>query len=202
VQKAVEKERAFMRHLRRNAESGDLARLRRSIAEPGVEVVPLVETFVARMQASYENTWERQMFYLVAGLWASMMSSSDLKRFREEPEETTSDENLTTDERPAEQGYRRTLGHAIAQLYLAKDQSKSIEQRFVVLLDADEEQLPYRLRQMVQLLKGDEDIRIHWSELLRDLLAWNREGKPVQQKWARAFYRTVAKETYSEEGEQ
>lgn len=57
-----------------------------------------------------------------------------------------------------------------------------------------------RMRQMVQLLKSEEGIRIYWSKLLRDLLAWNHEGKPVQQKWARAFYRTVAKET--EEGEE
>lgn len=94
------------------------------------------------------------------------------------------------------------MGHAIAQLYLAREQSKSIEQRFVALLDADEEQLPYRLRQMVRLIKSQDGIRIYWSELLRDLLAWNRERKPVQQKWARAFYRTVAQEeTISMEGE-
>lgn len=64
----------------------------------------------------------------------------------------------------------------------------------------DEEQLPYRIRQMVRLLKSEEGIPIYWSELVRDLLAWDYERRPVQQKWARAFYRTVAKET--EEGEE
>lgn len=82
----------------------------------------------------------------------------------------------------------------------ARDQSKSIEQRFIALLDAGEEQPPYRIRQMVQLLGSGEGIRIYWPELLRDLLAWNHERRPVQQKWARAFYRTVAKEM--EEGEE
>ncbi|ADI15419.1 type I-E CRISPR-associated protein Cse2/CasB [Truepera radiovictrix] len=195
MQQVVERE--FMRHLRRNAESADLARLRRGVAEPGAQVVPLVEVFVARLQKDYDNAWERQMLYLVAGLWAGTVSSSELEQFRD----AVDDEGLEggADPQPTE-GYRRALGHAIAQLYLARSQSPSIEQRFVALLDADREQLPYRLRQMVQLLKGDEAIRIHWGALLRDLLAWNREGKPVQQTWARAFYRTVANATY--EGEE
>jgi hypothetical protein len=30
-----------------------------------------------------------------------------------------------------------------------------------------------------------------WPELLADLLAWNQEGRPTQQKWARDFNRTV-----------
>jgi CRISPR system Cascade subunit CasB len=148
---------------------------------------------LARIQDDYEARWERICYYLVAGLWASAVSSSELERFRRQPEEEP--EVSQGDQSNVNKGYRRTLGHAIAQLYLARNQSKSIEQRFVALLDADEEQLPYRMRQMVRLLKSEEGIPIYWSELLRDLLAWDYEHRPVQQKWARAFYRTVAKET-------
>jgi len=193
VQKEISREQAFVQHLRQRSESADLARMRRALADPGAEVIPLVEGFLARIQDDYEARWERICYYLVAGLWASTVSSSELERFRRQPEEEP--EVSQGDQSNVNKGYRRTLGHAIAQLYLARGQSKSIEQRFVALLDADEEQLPYRMRQMVRLLKSEEGIPIYWSELLRDLLAWDYEHRPVQQKWARAFYRTVAKET-------
>lgn len=206
MQKEISREQAFVRHLRRRSEPADLAGMRRALGDPGQEVIPVVERFLARIQDEREDRWERLVYYLVAGLWATTVSSSELEHFRqqteEEPEPTHAEEKPVDDPlsgQPAavhqvEAGYRRTLGHAIAQLYLARDQSKSIEQRFITLLDADEEQLPYRLRQMMQLLKSEDGIQIYWSELLRDLLAWNYEGKPVQQKWARAFYRTVSKE--------
>lgn len=200
MQKETSREQAFMQYLRQRSTPADLARMRRGLDAPGAEVVPLVEGFLGRIQDEREDRWERICYYLVAGLWASTVSSSELEQFRKEVEEVP--EVGQSDEGDVNKGYRRTPGHAIAQLYLARDQSKSIEQRFIALLDADEEQLPYRLRQMVRLIKSQEGIRIHWSELLRDLLAWNRERKPVQQKWARAFYRTVAQEEpISMEGE-
>jgi CRISPR system Cascade subunit CasB len=195
---AISKEQAFMQYLRRRSEPADLAQMRRAIADPGIEVVPVVEGFLGRIQDEREDRWERICYYLVAGLWATTVSSSELEQFRKNPGEEP--EVSQSEESEASKGYRRTLGHAIAQLYLERDQAKSIEQRFIALLDADEEQLPYRIRQMVQLLKAEEGIRIYWSELLRDLLAWKREHRPVQRKWARAFYRTVAKET--QEGEE
>ncbi len=188
MQKEISLEQAFVRHLRRRSEPADLARMRRALGDPGAEVIPVVEGFLARIQDEREDRWERICYYLVSGLWATTVSSSELKHFRQQPEE----EPAPAEEKPVKAGYRRTLGHAVAELYLARNQSQSIEQRFIALLDADEEQLPYRMRQMVQLLKGQEGIPIYWSELLRDLLAWKREHRPVQQKWARAFYRTVS----------
>ncbi|WP_276955643.1 type I-E CRISPR-associated protein Cse2/CasB [Allomeiothermus silvanus] len=193
MQKEITKAQAFMRHLRQRSEPADLARMRRALGDPGQEVIPVVEGFLGSIQEEREDHRERMVYYLVAGLWASTVSSSELEQFRKKPEEES--EVSQSEESDVSKGYRRTLGHAIAQLYLARDQSKSIEQRFIALLDADEEQLPYRIRQMVRLLKSEEGIPIYWSELLRDLLAWDYERRPVQQKWARAFYRTVAKET-------
>lgn len=197
MQKAVSREASFIRYLRQKSQPADLARLRRGLADAGQQVVPVVEGFLGRIQNEREYRWERVCYYLVAGLWASTVSSSELKENRPQAEEE--EEPPPSEKQPVEAGYRRTLGYAIAQLYLARGQSPSIEGRFVALLDANEEELPYRLRQMVRLLKTEEGIRIHWAELLRDLLAWNREHKPVQQKWARAFYRTVSKETAEEE---
>lgn len=192
MQKEASKEQAFVQYLRRRSESADLARMRRSLGEPGQAVIPVVEGFVGRIQSKYEDPWERLVYYLVSGLWATTVSSSDLEHFRKEVQEDQGE--LPDQDKPLSESYRRALGHAIAQLYLTRGQPKSIEQRFINLLDADEEQLPYRMRQMMQLLKTEEGIRVYWSELLNDLLKWNRERKPVQQKWARAFYRTVSQE--------
>lgn len=203
MQKEISREQAFVRYLRQRSTPADLARMRRGLDAPGAEVVPLVEGFLGRIQNEREDRWERNCYYLVAGLWASTVSSSELEQFRKDDKDDEEESEVSqSDEGSVNKGYRRTLGHAIAQLYLAREQSKSIEQRFIALLDADEEQLPYRLRQMVRLIKSQDGIRIHWSELLRDLLAWKRERKPVQQKWAGAFYRTVAQEEpISMEGE-
>jgi CRISPR system Cascade subunit CasB len=84
---------------------------------------------------------------------------------------------------------RRSFGRAVAQLYLRRDRTESIEQRFIALLDADEGQLAHHLRQMVQLLRAEEGIRIHWVELLTDLRHWKDDERRVQRRWARAFYR-------------
>ena len=57
------------------------------------------------------------------------------------------------------------------------------------LLDADTEQLAYRLRQMIALLR--DTAPIDWQTLLRDLRFWNMEKKQVQHSWAQGFYRSL-----------
>lgn len=79
--------------------------------------------------------------------------------------------------------------------------SDSFEQRFLVLLDAQFDQLhdaldgtksgggelAYRLAQMIKLAASKE-VGINWPVLLADLCCWEWQGKPVQKKWARNFY--------------
>lgn len=135
--------------------------LRRSLAfDPGTHIpaFPYVEPF---LKGEAEG-WRRQMHYLVAGLWAA--------HWRE--------------------------GRAAATVSLAKacslhqtaSGSASTERRFIHMLDADREQLPHRLRQMVALLNEQ---RLDFQALLNDLLYWSHPDKPVQNAWARAFYRTL-----------
>jgi CRISPR system Cascade subunit CasB len=135
--------------------------LRRSLAfDPGVHApaFPYVEPF---LKGATED-WRRQMHYLVAGLWAAHWSE----------------------------------GRAAATVSLAKacaqhqinSGSASTERRFINLLDADREQLPHRLRQMIALLNEQS---IDFQALLNDLLYWNSPDKNVQNAWARAFYRTL-----------
>jgi CRISPR system Cascade subunit CasB len=63
----------------------------------------------------------------------------------------------------------------------------SIEKRFAVLIDSHPDELPTRLRHAVTLLRS-KDIPINWEQLLRDLLRWRAENRPVQRRWARDFW--------------
>ena len=74
----------------------------------------------------------------------------------------------------------------------------SVDRRFRILLDAQfgvadgyrpgGGELAYRLRQMVKLA-ASRQVGIGWAQLLVDLRRWNREGKPVQRRWAKHFYK-------------
>lgn len=135
--------------------------LRRSLAfDPGAHIpaFPYVEPF---LKGEAEG-WRRQMHYLVAGLWAAHW-------------------------REGRSGAATPLAKACAQHQLASG-SASSERRFIHLLDADREQLPHRLRQMVALLNEQP---VDFQALLNDLLYWNHPEKKAQNAWARAFYRTL-----------
>lgn len=135
--------------------------LRRSLAfEPGqhIPAYPIVEPFLK----GEADGWRRQMHYLVAALWASHW-------------------------REGHSGDAVTLARACATHQL-KSGSTSTERRFINVLDADEEQLPHRLRQMIALL-GEQ--HVDFQALLNDLLYWKRDDKRVQNAWARDFYRAL-----------
>jgi len=71
--------------------------------------------------------------------------------------------------------------------------SKSIERRFHILLDADYDprtgdgDLPYRLRQMVRYA-ASKSVGVDWPTLLTDLKFWSQPEKRVQKRWARSFF--------------
>lgn len=162
----------FVRHLTTRDRAG-FAELRRSLAfEPGTHAPAFrhVEPFAANLR--YD--WDRTAYYLVAGLFA--LVERPLEPGENPPPASPSD---------------RTLGHAIWELYLRRDMPPSIEARFIALLDADDEQLPDRLRQTLSLLRA-EGVSVPWAQLLGDLLAWNHPDRYVQRRWARAFYQRTA----------
>lgn len=144
----------------RNAGDSRLrAVLRRSLAfDPGAfpPAYPYVEPFVG----DTESTWRRSAMYLTAGLWAQHWRSG-------------------------RRGPGLPLGQACAA-HQAASGSSSTERRFINLLDADSDQVPHRLRQMIALLKDQE---IDFDRLLRGLLYWNDDRKRTQNSWARDFYR-------------
>jgi len=142
--------------------------LRRSLAfDPGAfaPAYPYIEPFVK----DQDNSWRREMFYLVAGLWAAHWqegrSSVPMK-----------------------------IGKACAT-HQKDSVSSSTERRFITLLDSDSDQLPHRLRQMIALLKEQN---IDFDDLLKRLMYWNDDQKRAQNAWARDFYRNMYHETETE----
>lgn len=83
---------------------------------------------------------------------------------------------------------RCSLGMAFGVL---KEKSRSMESRFVALLNAHPDDLDDHLRQAVSLLKANEE-PIDWYWLFEDLLSWDHSEKRVQLRWAREFYRSNA----------
>lgn len=153
-------------------ESKVRAVLRRSLAfDPATHIpaYPYVEPF---LKGEVEG-WRRQVHYLAGGLWAAHW-------------------------REGQSGSKVDLAVAVGRFDLERKKSlsaderrrsSSTEKRFITLLDADEEQLPHRLRQMVALLNEQP---LDFQSLLSDLLFWNRDDKRVQNTWARDFYRTLS----------
>jgi len=142
--------------------------LRRSLAfDPGafVPAYPYVEPFVK----DENKPFRREMHYLVAGLWAAHW-------------------------REGRTAAPMSIGRACAT-HQATSGSTSSERRFINLLDADRDQLPHRLRQMVALLKEQA---IDFDALLNDLQYWNDEQKRTQNAWARDFYRNLNHEAPNE----
>jgi len=142
--------------------------LRRSLAfEPGeyVAAYPYVEPFLKD-----ENSQQRrETFYLVAGIWAA--------HWREE-----------------KGAVLVPIGKACAN-HQNSSGSTSTERRFINLLDADRDQLPHRLRQMIVLLKEQP---IDFGHLLKGLQYWSNDQKRTQQEWARDFYRNLNDENSAE----
>ena len=100
------------------------------------------------------------------------------------------------------EGWRREAYYLVAALYALKDgahqegrtlaqamrektrDSGNVEKRFLALLDADRDQIAFRLRQAVGLVEGGLD----FARLLDDLIGWFSPERRVQARWAREFY--------------
>lgn len=71
--------------------------------------------------------------------------------------------------------------------------SRSIESRFIALLNAHEDDLIHHLKKNVSLLKS-RNIVIDWIELAFAIQNWAHPKRIVQTRWAQSFYSTPKKE--------
>lgn len=166
----------LVRHLSR-LDRGQLAGLRRSLGDdlPG-QSVPWLEGVFLRAGLGRLNDRHWRALALVAGLYA----------LTERPDgEDAADP-------AAPPGRRDSFGHTFGGLYLAQDQRPSTEKRFLALLDADADALPYALRQAVTLLAAG-DRRPDWVQLMADVGVWDHDpaGEKIRRRWARDFYRSA-----------
>jgi len=68
------------------------------------------------------------------------------------------------------------------------DRNRSgLDRRVERILDADESQLAFLLRQSVRYL-GARQVALNWHALLDDLLGWSYPSRSVQKRWARAYF--------------
>lgn len=65
--------------------------------------------------------------------------------------------------------------------------AQGLDRRVEVLLDADHDQLPFRLRQAIRFVESRRG-SVNWPLLLQDLLAWDHPKRYVQERWARAYF--------------
>lgn len=92
----------------------------------------------------------------------------------------------------ADEGGEGNLGATLRKTQSEKNR-KGLDRRLEVLLDADLDQLSFRLRQTVHFVQSNR-VRVNWVGLLKDLLSWNHPDRFVQQSWARSYY-SIATET-------
>lgn len=147
---------------RAQADTSVIATLRRSLAEAPGTYAPAFPLVEPHAGGLHEAA--RRTLYLAAGLWATGQRRG--------------------------QGAPTGLVDAVQKVARQRD-SKSVEQRFVALLDADADELVWRLRHLVQLV-ASEGVSIDWPALLADLLAWQHPERRVQQRWARQYWRMPA----------
>lgn len=81
----------------------------------------------------------------------------------------------------------RDFGTAIRNIR-TEGNATGLDKRFAVLLDADQEQLPFRLRQLVQRIKAEKMKVIDWTKLLQDLIQWDHPDRHVQKRWAKSYF--------------
>lgn len=153
---------------RSNSDTSVRATLRRSLMfEPGTDArtFPLVEKWIGQRD---EFKRRRRTVYLVAGLWAQVV--------RQEKDKSMAQK----------QGKPVSFPEAMRRVY-DKEKSDSIEKRFTALLDADADELRWRLRSAVTLV-ASQRIVLDWPSLLDDMLMWHYSNRRVQMRWAHNFW--------------
>lgn len=72
---------------------------------------------------------------------------------------------------------------------LTRDEKQQREKRFTDLLDTDADDLPYKLRQAVTLIRGTG---LDWAALMTHLTHRDHIDKWVQKTWARGYWSAPA----------
>lgn len=169
TEKQQAKEHYFITYLETLTEDrAALAALRRGLGQPPGSVPDMHRYIIPLLQNIYANSWEEEVYYLVASLFALHP-------------ESVKEGNLGT--------------HFAQTLDPNPDYNKAIERRFTALLTAHPQDLPFYLRQAISFLQSKEQA-INWHQLMRDILRWEHPtyATTVQKRWAAQFWRKQKQE--------
>lgn len=86
----------------------------------------------------------------------------------------------------ADGGRHRNLGATLRAARLPMN-GAGLDRRVEALLDADTEQLRFRLRQAIRFAQSNR-VPVNWPQLLRDVLRWDHPDRFVQRQWAEAYF--------------
>lgn len=163
----------LVRGLERLAEREDraaLAALRRGLGKAPGEVAIVFPVLVPLLPEGWLRPWHEQVAYLIPSLFALHPAS-----WRGD----------------GDGRWQRNFGASLRQLADQVD-SAGPERRFLALLDADADNVGDHLRGLVALLANAKSpVPVDWRQLTRDLLDWGRPDRPVQRRWADAFWPRV-----------
>ncbi|HEU0116724.1 MAG TPA: type I-E CRISPR-associated protein Cse2/CasB [Thermomicrobiales bacterium] len=143
-----------------------LAALRRGLGKAPGEAPEMFPIIVPLLPSARLRPWDEACGYLVASLFGFYPDGS----WRGE----------------GDGRWSRNLGVSLRLLASGMD-SAGPERRLIALLNSDLDDLGSHLRGIVALLRG-KAIPIDWTQLGRDLLAWDRPSRDVQRRWATAFW--------------
>jgi len=148
----------FIEHLRRLAhpETGDTGAMAALRRSLAFEPGTYAKSFPYVEPFVSGDGWPRKALYLAAGLFAEHQKHQPSRPF----------------------------ARVLAEVKQERG-SESLEQRFLALLDADEDQIAYRLRQNVRLVS---EYPFDWVGFTKDLLNWFHPDRFVQVNWARDYF--------------
>jgi CRISPR system Cascade subunit CasB len=142
-------------------DAGDRAQLKRNAGSRLAESNRAIGLFYNKVMPPTVGQWAEDWYFLVATLYP----------LEKEPAQTLPPPNL---------------GASLRQVRTDKNGS-GLDRRVERLLDADEQQLPFQLRQAIYFLTSNRG-RVQWAQLLKDLLDWSLPSRSVQRRWARAYF--------------
>ena len=141
-------------------EAGDRARLKRNAGNRLTESNRAMGLFYNKLLPYSVREFDEEWYFLVATLYPL--------------------EKETSGTPPP------NFGSSLRQVRTDKN-SSGLDRRVERLLDADEQQLPFHLRQAIHFLTSNRG-RVRWGQLLEDVLHWSAPSRYVQRRWARAYF--------------
>jgi CRISPR system Cascade subunit CasB len=146
-----------------------LAALRRGLGKEPGEAPEMFPVLLPILPEAPLSQHDERVVYLVASLFALY---PDAPRWPE----------------AASERHQRNFGASLRQL-ADQTESDGPERRLTALFNSDLSDLPHHLRGIIALLRSaSTPVPVDWVQFTNDLRRWNNPSRPVQRRWATAFW--------------